>query len=330
MNYQLLNKYLNSTATEAEVVEVFKWIEASPENRKEFMDLKKAYALSSSEKVNHSAAWNQTFAPIFKKAKTFKLYNSIAKYAAILVLVFSCSIALYYFDSLMINDNLVYDKGVSIRVPYGQSANLELPDGTKITLNSGSTLTYNGNYSLGERKVQLIGEAFFEVAKDKQHPFTVNTSTLNFHVYGTSFNIQVYPNSNLIYATLIEGSLGVKNMKNKELLKLLPGENMTFDTLSAKFNVDNVNTNLYTSWKDGYISFSNEKLKDIAKKIERWYNVEIVITDINLGEQAYMGTLLKDKPIDQILEVFKLTSGMKYKIEYRADKPSLIYWGQLE
>jgi ferric-dicitrate binding protein FerR (iron transport regulator) len=87
-----------------------------------------------------------------------------------------------------------------------------------------------------------------------------------------------------------------------------------------------VNLDLYTSWKVGLVTFRNEKLKDIARKIERWYNVEIVIKNAQLGEEYYMGTIMKNKPVDQILEALALTSTLKYRIVHRVDERTLIYW----
>jgi ferric-dicitrate binding protein FerR (iron transport regulator) len=172
----------------------------------------------------------------------------------------------------------------------------------------------------------LKGEAFFDVAKDQDHPFRIETSLLNFEVFGTSFNIEAYPDDPTINTTLVEGSLAISDKTHKELHRLKPGENASYEGWQTKLVVTNVSTGIYTSWKDGLITFRNEKLKEIAKKIERWYNVKIIINNPKIGEQAYFGTILKNKPIDQILEVLKLSSSMKYKIEYKPDKPTIIYW----
>jgi len=106
----------------------------------------------------------------------------------------------------------------------------------------------------------------------------------------------------------------------------MPGENASFDIKTSKLTIFKVNTALYTTWKEGLITFRNEKLKDIAKKIERWYNVKVVIKNPKLGEEAYFGTIMKNKPIDQILEVLKLTSSLKYKIVIRPTEPTIVYW----
>lgn len=326
MDYQLVNKYLRNETSEAEVAEIFQWIDAAPENRKEFIDYKKIHALTAQGTENEDHAWKLLFEPRLRKQKLFNTYWQVAKYAAMFLLVFGTGIGVQYVGWGVGKGKLVYQKNTSIVSPLGQMTNIELPDGTKVMLNSGTSITYNGNFSKGERLVTLSGEAYFDVTKDQQHPFVVQTSSLNFRVHGTSFNIEAYPEEKIVNTTLVEGSLGVIDKSDKELLLLVPGENAHFDVNTSEMTRSKVNTEIYTSWKDGLITFRNEKLKDIARKIERWYNVEVIIKNPKLGEEAYMGTIMKNKPIDQILEVLQLTSSLKFKIITRPDKPTLIYW----
>ena len=326
MDYQIVNKYLSGTTSETEVAIIFQWIEASPENRKEFIDYSKLWALTARGNADTALAWDVSLARRFKRQKFFNSYLQIAKYAAILLLVFGTGVAVQYFGWRPAKEKPVYQKSTSFSVPLGQMANIVLPDGTKVMLNSGSRITYPGSFSFGERLVSLNGEAYFDVAKDQKHPFVVLTSLLNFEVHGTAFNIEAYTNENSINTTLVEGSLSAISKEDKELTRLVPSENLHFDGKTSKWTVTNVNTGLYTSWKEGLMTFRNEKLKDIAKKIERWYNVEVVINNPKIGEEAYFGTIMKNKPIDQILEVLKLTSSLKYQIIPRSDKPTLIYW----
>lgn len=326
MDFQLLNKYLRGETSESEVAELFQWIEAAPGNRKEVIEYKKVWALTVQGNENESQTWKLLFDHRINKQNYFKPYLQFIRYAAIFLLVFGSGIAMGYFVLGLDKEKLVYQKNTSIDAPLGQMTNVELPDGTKVILNSGSSITYSGNFSRGERFVSLSGEAYFDVSRDIKHPFIVQTSALNFKVHGTSFNLEAYPEENIVNATLIEGSLGVTDKDNKELLLLVSGENAHFEAKTQKLSLTNVNTEIYTSWKDGFITFRNEKLKDIARKIERWYNVKIVINNQRLGEEAYFGTIMKNKPIDQILEVLKLTSSLKYKIITNPTKPSIIYW----
>jgi len=326
MDYQLVNKYLSNETSEAEVAEIFAWIEAAPENRKAFIDYKKIVALTAQGDENEDHTWKMFFEPRFRKQELFNSYRQVAKYAAMFLIVFGTGVGLQYIGWGFDKSQMVYQKETSVVSPLGQMTNIELPDGTKVMLNSGTSITYSENFSHGERQVNLSGEAYFDVAKDKKHPFVVQTSSLNFVVHGTSFNIEAYPEEKVINTTLVEGSLGVTDKSDKELMRLVPGENAHYELNTSGITRSKVDTELYTSWKEGLITFKNEKLKDIARKIERWYNVEVIIKNPKLGEEAYLGTIMKNKPVDQILEVLQLTSSLKYKIIPRPDKPTLIYW----
>lgn len=325
MNDELIIKYLNSEASEEEAKEVLNWIGESPDNKKEFTDLKKVWALTTTGNADNNNAWLYFLKNRSKQSP--KIINlRFIRYAAVFLFILATGSTLYYLLKDFNSANLVYEKNTTISVPYGQMANVELPDGTKVMLNSGSTLTYKGNFSDGQRFVSLKGEAFFDVTKDIEHPFIVNTQFLDFKVYGTSFNIEVYPEEQMINATLVTGSLGVFDQKNIELYKLTPNHKASFNTLNSKIAINKVNTELYTAWTEGIVTFRNEKLKDIARKIERWYNVKIIINNPKLGDESYYGTIMKNKPVDQILEVLQLTCSLKYKIITKQNEPSLIYW----
>lgn len=323
MDYTLINKYLQKAASEAEEEQIFHWIEASEKNKEEFILYKKLWALTAEEGNNREVVWNN-LSLRFRKRRIIQLGARIVKYAAMLIVAFGLGITIYH--QLPFNKNTLYEAGTKISAPLGQMTNVQLPDGTFISLNSGSSVTYHADFNTGKRIVKLQGEAFFDVAKDKAHPFIVKTSSLSFRVYGTSFNIEAYPEDKKINTTLVTGKLGVFNGSGKELTVLAPGQNAFYDEIKSTITVSKVSTDMYTSWKKGLITFRNEKLGSIARKIERWYNVEIIIENPNLTDEPYWGTIMRNKPISQILEVLKLTSSLKYKIVDRKNQPTLIYW----
>lgn len=326
MDYTIINKYLAGEASEAEVRDVFQWIDADPEHRKEFIQYKKVWALTASSPESPDKVWEPVHSHLAAPKTQVRNLTRYLSIAASVLVILGLGAVLEYFWSQSYSREPLYQADTRIEVPAGQMSKVVLPDGSVVHLNSGTKLVYSGGYISGQRTVTLDGEGFFKVAKDHEHPFVVQTKDLNFKVYGTSFNIQAYPEDKEINATLVEGSLGVIAGNGNELTRLIPGENAHFSEDKQKLTVGKVDLSLYTSWKDGLVTFRNEKLKDIAKKIERWYNVEIIITNPKLGDELYMGTIMKNKPIDQILEVFKLTSSMKYRIVPRADKTTLIYW----
>lgn len=326
MDYSIINKYLAGEASEAEVQELFQWIDSSPENREEFIQYKKIWVLTSKPGKELDVDWDPEFIRPAQKPRRIRFFTIYARYAASILVVFGLGMSLQYIITSNTAKNLTYLADTRIEVPKGQMSSILLPDGTKVQLNSESKLVYSSSFSTGNRTVTLEGEGFFDVAKDASHSFIIKTHLLDFKVYGTKFNVQAYPGDKEVNSTLVEGSLGVIRKTGAELTRLVPGENVNFKEENQKITVENVDVQLYTSWKDGLVTFKNEKLKDIAKKIERWYNVQIVITNPRLAEEFYMGTIMKNKPIDQLLEVFKLTSSLNYRIVPRPDKSTLIYW----
>ena len=208
-------------------------------------------------------------------------------------------------------------------VPAGQSAQVTLPDGSNIYLNSESKVSYPARFTEGKRIVTLKGEAFFDVENDTEHPFIVETNKFDLQVFGTAFNVEAYKDLQM-NVTLVEGSLGINSKRGKELVRLQPGENAAYREKGEKISIQNVDTELYTSWRKGIVTFRNVALREIVGKIERWYNVDIKILSEELKNQSYSGTLLKSKPVDQILEALSLTASFSYEIDYRDDSPTLI------
>lgn len=326
MDFEIIEKYLAGEATEAEIRQLFEWVEADPGNREILVRFKKAWALAATGSENAGVAWTRSMLPQLKEWKTRQLYYRLTRVAALFILVFGLGMLVYHMFFIPGREAPLYASGMKVDVPLGQMANITLPDGTTVMLNSGTSLEYGNHFGLGQREVTLKGEAFFEVSDDPDHPFIVNTTTLGFKVYGTSFNIEAYPGDIKINTTLVSGSLGVLGKSGDELTRLSPGENLFFDMQNNKMVKSKVNTGIYTSWRDGIITFRNEKLKEIAKKLERWYNLEIVIQREALGEESYFGSIMRNKPVDQILEVLRLTSSIEYRIVQRPDKATLIYW----
>lgn len=325
MDYSIIDKYLAGEASETEVKDLFKWIDSDPENRKEFIQYKKVWALTAKTKGNQDENWNIISSKLVRPKKHLITINYWT-IAAGFLLVFGLGVMMQYILPQKSEEQFAYLAETRIEVPLGQMSNVVLPDGTTVQLNSGTKLVYSGKFNSGERVVSLEGEAFFDVTKDQAHPFVIKTNLLDFSVYGTSFNIQAYPEDQVINTTLVEGSLGIIGKGGNEITRLVPGENASYSENDKQLQVAQVNLEMFTSWKDGLVTFRNEKLKDIARKIERWYNVEIVIKNARLGEELYLGTILKNKPVDQILEVFALTSSLKYQIVPRANERTLIYW----
>lgn len=159
----------------------------------------------------------------------------------------------------------------------GMECYITLSDGTNVHLNAETKLTYPVCFSGGERIVQIEGEAYFDVAPDKEHPFVVRTPHSSVRVTGTSFNVRAYPDEKTECTTLISGSVTIDS-DNKEFT-LMPGQHFIFDKITGKNSVTDVNTELYTSWQSGSFVFMNVPLEDIMSYLSKWYGCNYVFND---------------------------------------------------
>ncbi len=211
-------------------------------------------------------------------------------------------------------ETLVYN---TLNVPYGKRFKIQLSDGTNVQLNAGTSLKYPVKFLKGEkRQVFLNGEAFFSVTKDAEHPFIVNSENLNVEVFGTEFNVSAYPEDTDTEVVLVEGSVGMYNNSQtiKEATMLKPGTKGALNKENRSISTKKVNTQTYTSWMQGGLFFRNMPFKNIAKKIERQYNMKVVITNKQLEDETFNGNF-NEEPIETILSYFNDSYNINYSIK---------------
>jgi len=196
----------------------------------------------------------------------------------------------------------------------GEQTQVRLPDGTLVFLNAESSLRYPTSFAkLDKRQVSLTGEGYFEVAKDKVHPFVVSAKDQQVEVLGTHFNINAYASKSSISTTLLEGSVKVSNLKTMTSGMLKPGQQsrMKGDQLTvAEVEVDNV-----TAWKDGFFVFDSENLENILADVSRWYNVEIVYTDESIKKKTFFGSVSKFDNVSKVLKALEGTKAVSFEIK---------------
>lgn len=327
MENELLIKFVIGLCSQEEKNEIMQLLEKDENLQKEYAELKNVYALSRSFSDDNSDEFASDYKPIRKKINRLR-FSSILRYAAVLILAFCSGGVIFYQLPLKgtTTDGLKDGIKTMFIVPLGQTAEVILPDSSKVFMNSGSTLSYSPDFDPRNRNVELNGEAFFDVKKDPLHPFIVKTSLVNIKVFGTSFNVEAYNDkSQEVNTTLISGKVVIESLTNKKLAELTPGMMGSYKKANQALSLSKVDINLYTSWKKGLLTFSNVPLQTITGKLERWYNVEIIYLNPMLKKLHYSGAILKNKPIDQILEVMKITANIQYKIDVRNNKTSIIY-----
>lgn len=206
---------------------------------------------------------------------------------------------------------LVYN---TLSTPKGGEYQLVLPDGTKIWLNAASSITYPTAFTGKERRVTLTGEAYFEVAKDKEKPFYVNVNNTQIRVLGTHFNIEAYNDDNEMTTTLLEGSVQVT--KNKAVSFLQPGQKAVIPNNSDKIAVSNANIREAIAWKEGYFIFDDEDITGIMKKVSRWYDVSVSYQG-SVDDQKFGGTFYRAKSITELLQYLEKIGKVHFAVEGR-------------
>ena len=227
-------------------------------------------------------------------------------------------------------DQLIYDNNIDIKelvyhnlkVPYGKRFNIVFSDGSKVYLNSGSVIKYPIKFIENKkREVFLEGEAFFDVAENKNDMFLVNSKGIKVEVYGTKFNVRNYTedfNSDIV---LVEGSVGINNSEILEQTILKPGFKGSVNKENFKVTTSKVNTKIYTSWIDGEVIFRNETFNQILKKLERLYNVTIINNKNKSSNELFNAAInVENENIEQVLEYFNKI----YNIDYQTFNNKII------
>jgi transmembrane sensor len=201
----------------------------------------------------------------------------------------------------------------TLTTAIGETYILTLPDQTKVWLNAASSLTYNQALTAnGVRRVKLTGEGYFEVAKDKNHPFIVESGTQSVEVLGTHFNVNAYPNEKAYRTTLLEGSVKIGDNGQTKILE--PGNQAS--NIGGVLNVSVVDTDFAVAWKSNNFVFDRLDIKEIMKMIARWYNVEIIYEE-EIPAGTFWGAVSRFDNISKVLIPLEATGDVHFKIEGR-------------
>lgn len=191
----------------------------------------------------------------------------------------------------------------------GETFEVRLPDGSKVWLNAGTSLKYPVSFtSSTQRKVELSGEAYFEISKDKKHPFIVESDGQKVEVLGTHFNINSYKNEPAIKTTLLEGAVKVNE---QTLLK----PNQQSILIAGQIKVIPVLAESYIDWKEGVFNFEYETLPSVMRKIARWYDVEIIYKGTEQDDQTFSGYVSRSSNVSKVLETLTEISNLEFKLK---------------
>lgn len=313
---QIIQKYIQGQTSEEENQKLYDWVKESADNKKRLFaekDIWDTYSLgSNSKEYNTDDEFEILMKQIVpqKSVKRHQLYSFI-KVAAIIIFAFGLGWA-SQFISVENNESQPVVEMQEIFVPKGQINQIFLADGTRIWINSESRLSVPKVFTQNERIVKLSGEAYFDVAKDKKHPFKVDVKGQQIKVYGTTFNVRAYENSKNIETTLETGEIRLLTEGKTTVLK--PGDQSLYNKENREINVNKVDPKSFSTWKDGRFEFKNENLIEVFKIVERWYDVEITVDESYFKNMHFSGVIKRNKDAVHFLELLNHTVPINYEI----------------
>jgi ferric-dicitrate binding protein FerR (iron transport regulator) len=232
------------------------------------------------------------------------------KVAAILLLPLLIAGELFFYYRDYGNRTTDQTVNYTIYCPMGSRISFNLPDGTKGMLNSGSKLSYSVPFS-NNRNVILQGEGWFEVSRDESHPFEISTGNSTVEVLGTSFNLSAYPAENYVEVVLQQGKVEFQNNEDGKKATLLPSERLIFH--DGKISKSVTDPAKYNAWTEGRLVFRGDTMAEVARRIERWYNVKVELTDSEIEKFSFRATFEDDK-LEDVLRFLSMTSPIRYYI----------------
>lgn len=312
-------RILSGNATEAEQRQWEAWLLANPQEHDLHQLFAQNWPATTSPAPNQEAVFERIskrlpFTPTEEHPKIKHWYRATNVAACVLVL-FALWVGLHPVNppaktptvQLIVKSN-----------PGGQKLKTHLPDGTVVVLNSESTLSYPSLFQGTERLVKLSGEAYFDVAEDKNMPFRVVTQNLTTTALGTSFNIRAFEDENNIEIDLESGLVDVAyraEQTQRELhFKLKPGEAIVYDHTSERIEKRTFDPKSKLSWKDGVIYFQKASQNEVTKTLERWYGVTFLLENQNEIPWQYSGSF-KNQNLQQVLNSISFTKKFNYRIE---------------
>lgn len=308
-------------------------LQGDPEAKEEFNQLKNAWALAASERemplYQVESMYVDFQTQLDSRSKPARTrWISILRYAAVFLLSVGLTSLYYYQRNSGIEkqaiENVLASVNQEISTNFGARLKFQLADGTTVYLNSGSKLIFPTAFSGKNRKVELLGEAFFDVAPNSAKPFIVKTGKVDVKVLGTSFNIKAFPHSQEISTTLVHGKVelaGESGSEFKQFAILKPFERAVYNRNSGQVHITKEEElDKFIAWKDGKLVFSNDPIEELAEKLGIWYNVTVKIENESLRNQRFTATFTEE-PIEQVLELLSKSAPISYKIQRASRLP---------
>ena len=314
---ELITGYLSGNTNKEDTERLVAWIKESPDNLRYYQRLKNIW------QVSHPAFGADTIQvasaneKMMSRITPVKWYESrfirYWQYAAAILLLPLVVFSSYLFIS---NQRTEYSQVAyqEVFAPYGTHSRVNLPDGSLVWLNAGSSLKYPTVFDWDKRQVELSGEAYFEVESDPEHPFIVQTDGVEVSAVGTAFNVRLIERFN---RGRDDGDWKSKCLSGETTsLSLVSGERMGYNVNTSSCRIEQIDPYKWYAWKDGALVFRNDPLEYVFKKIGQTFNVDIVLKDTAIAHQPYRATFQQES-LDEILRLLRLTAPIQYKYSNR-------------
>lgn len=322
---ELIANYLTEGLDKNALDELKTWIAASAENQQYFIRQREIWFSAVSREAASVYDKDKAFENFRNRVESQKEIQSTSRrgfslsalwrYAAVVAIIIAVGCISYWQGEVNVKDTFA---DISVEAPLGSKTKLYLPDGTLVWLNAGSRMTYSQGFGVDNRKVELEGEGYFEVKRNEKIPFFVKTKDLQLQVLGTKFNFRDYPEDHEVVVSLLEGKVGLNNLLREEKEAVLsPDERAVLNKANGLLTVESVTASNASQWTDGYLFFDEELLPDIAKELERSYNVKIHIANDSLKTFRFYGNFVRrEQNIQEVLEALASTEKMQYNLHY--------------
>ena len=301
MEKEKLHRFFAGTTSIQEGMDIRAWMEASEENKRIFYKERKLFdALMVHD--------DQTTNNCISTKRIPKIIRQWLKIASVIILTLTIN---YLYQKYKSENEVIAMNTVS--VPAGQRTNITLPDGTNVWLNARTTLQYPVTFSQKQRTVFLKGEAYFQVAHDRQKAFVVVTDDIEVKVYGTEFNINTRV-ADYVQTTLVRGAVSIKTERSAEKM-LKPGQLAQFDRLTGETEIKNVDVSNYIGWKSGVYIFEDKSIEQIMDELSLWYDIEVFFRNNISRNRHFSGSLPRYREIDDMLKVIEKTSHVRFEVK---------------
>lgn len=317
LDNNIIAKYIDGSCTDDELKSLDAWLKQSPDNAREFFAMDQVYREAKAKAMPEAAVGNaleRLHSRIEKEQRhtariVFMQRLRTVAAAIVAIIVVGAGVQMFRHRS----EAAKQPEYLTAVAASGDVEHVVLPDGSQVWLNSGSQIRYPKVFDGSVRNVEIKGEGYFEVAKDKKKPFIVESNAMRVKVLGTVFNIRTDTIRHIAEVSLVSGSVEATSLNTPGQVVLEPGQKARLDYKSGRMTVDDVDARIDAVWHDGMIPFDNADIHDIVRTLERLYGVQIVVGhDIDCN-RTYSGQIIRKQSIDEVLSLLRNALPIDYQ-----------------